>query len=365
MKYEDLIFSHLLNQPVYVPGKPIEAVAREYGLDVGNVYKLASNEGPWGCSPKVKAALTEMLDHTNLYPDGSAHFLRAKLARFWNLSQDQFLIGAGSNEILEFIGHLFLDDETEAVFSDFSFPVYGLVTMMFGAKPVPVPMKNYANDFDALLAAVTERTRVVFVASPNNPTGPANSANDILAFARALPEHVVLVFDEAYAEYLDEQPDMRELVREGRKVVCLRTFSKIYGLAQLRVGYAYASKEFISFLQRVRQPFNVNGFGLRAAEVALEDQDFVTFCREFNRKERARLTVALTGMGFSPIPSAANFILFPVRDAEGLFSELQSKGVIVRPTKHASGQYMRVSVGKPEQNAKFLELMELQRDQIR
>lgn len=365
MKYEDLIFPHLLKQPVYVPGKPIETVAREWGLTLDAIDKLASNEGPWGASESVKDALSGMLDQTNVYPDGSAYFLREKLATFWKLSPDQFLVGAGSNEILEFIGHLFLGEGTEAVFSDFSFPVYTLVTLMFGAKPVAVPMKNYANDFSALLAAVNAKTRVIFIASPNNPTGPANSEEDIIAFARVLPPHVVLVFDEAYAEYLEKAPDLRSLITEGRKIICLRTFSKIYGLAQLRVGYAYASKEAISLLQRVRQPFNVNGFALRAAEAALEDQAFVQFCREYNSNALRGLRDGLIALGFSPIESAANFILFPVQDADSLFTKLQSKGVIVRPTRHSSGSYVRVSVGKPEQNARFLELMKSETKQVR
>lgn len=252
MKITDLAKKPVLTQPTYEPGKPIDEVARELGLDPRGILKLASNENPFGPSPKAVKAATEALREGNLYPDGGAFRLRGGLAESLGMFPEEIVVGNGSNEILELLGHVFLGRGDEAVMGTPAFIVYKLVALLFGATPVEVPLKNHRHDLDALAAAITDRTRLVFLPSPNNPTGTANSEEEIVAFARALPEHVVFVYDEAYAEYLDNPPDLRPLIREGRHVICLRTFSKIYGLAALRVGYGYCSGEMAGLLNRVR-----------------------------------------------------------------------------------------------------------------
>jgi histidinol-phosphate aminotransferase len=355
MKLENLVNPSVLTQPVYEPGKPIEDVARELGLDPTTIIKLASNENPFGPSPLAKAAAIRALDQGELYPDGGCVALRARLARAWGLDAKQFAIGNGSNELIELLGHVFLRPGDEVVMGNPSFAVYKLVTLLFGAKPVEVPLVNYTHDLAALAAAVTPRTKLVFVPSPNNPMGTANTEAELLAFARSLPEHVVFVFDEAYAEYLETPPDLLPLICEGRKVVCLRTFSKIYGLASLRVGYGYATAELASLLNRVRQPFNVNAIGQAAAIAALDDREFVTKCRRENHVGLARLEVGLRALGLVTVPSVANFLLVKVGDGARVFPELQKQGVIVRPMRpYGMPEWLRITVGTPFQNERLL-----------
>ena len=342
-------------QPVYEPGKPIEEVARELGLDPAGIVKLASNENPFGASPKAVAAARAALDQSELYPDGGCFELRRRLAQRWDLSADQFVVGNGSNEILELIGHVFLGPGDEVVMGTPAFVVYKLVTLLFGATPVEVPFVNHRQDLAALARAITPRTRVVFVASPNNPTGTANTAAELLAFARALPDHVIAVFDEAYAEFLAEPPDLRPLLREGRKIVGLRTFSKIYGLAALRVGYGYGPPALIALLNRVRQPFNVNAIAQAAATAALDDEAFARQCREANAAGLEQLEKGFRALGLKTVPSVANFMLVRVGDGAGVFEQLQREGVIVRPMRgYGMPEWLRVTVGTPEQNARLL-----------
>ena len=287
--YSDLVKPELLTQPTYQPGKPIEDVARELGLDPAGILKLASNENPLGASPKAIAAGKAALDSVELYPDGGCYELKRSLSRHFDLDPEQFIVGNGSNEVLEIIGHAFIDKGSEVVMGKGAFIVYKLVTLLFGGVPVEVPMVNFKHDLDAMAAAVTERTKVVFLPSPDNPRGTANTVEEIRAFAVALPAHVLFVLDEAYAEYLEEAPDLRELMEQGRKVFCTRTFSKIYGLAGLRIGYGYGSAELIGLLNRAREPFNVNAIAQAAAVAALADRDFVQRCRSFNEVGRVQL----------------------------------------------------------------------------
>ncbi|MDF3057516.1 MAG: histidinol-phosphate transaminase [Rariglobus sp.] len=355
MKLEALVNPSVLTQPVYEPGKPIEDVARELGLDASTIIKLASNENPFGPSPLAKTAAVRALDQGELYPDGGCVALRAKLARIYGLDAAQFVIGNGSNELIELLGHVFLRPGDEVVMGNPSFAVYKLVALLFGAKPVEVPLVNHTHDLAALAAAVTPRTKLVFVPSPNNPMGTANSEAELLAFARSLPGHVVFAFDEAYAEFLDNPPDLRPLIREGRKVVCLRTFSKIYGLASLRVGYGYASPELAALLNRVRQPFNVNAIGQAAAIAALDDREFVASCAKENRTGLMQLETGFRELGLEIVPSVANFILVKVGDGAGVFVELQKRGVIVRPMRaYGMPEWLRVTVGTPAQNQRLL-----------
>jgi histidinol-phosphate aminotransferase len=355
MKLETLVNPSVLTQPVYEPGKPIEDVARELGLDPATIIKLASNENPFGPSPLAKAAAVKVLDQGELYPDGGCVALRAKLAKIYGFDAAQFVIGNGSNEIIELLGHVFLRPGDEVVMGNPSFAVYKLVTLLFGAKPVEVPLVNHTHDLAALAAAITPKTKLVFVPSPNNPMGTANTEADLLAFARALPEHVVFAYDEAYAEYLENPPDLRPLIREGRKVVCLRTFSKIYGLASLRIGYGYASAEIAALLNRVRQPFNANAIGQAAAIAALDDRDFTAKCARENRVGLAQLETGFKALGLEIVPSVANFVLVKVGDGARVFAELQKRGVIVRPMRpYGMPEWLRVTVGTPAQNERLL-----------
>ena len=358
MKLESMVKPEVRTQPVYEPGKPIEEVARELGLDPAGIIKLASNENPFGPSPKAIAAAQAALLQGELYPDGGCFALRRKLAEVWGLKPEQFVIGNGSNELLELVGHAFLRPGDEVVMGNPAFVVYKLVTLLFGATPVEVPLVNHCHVLADLAAAITPRTRLVFVPSPNNPTGTANAEAELLAFARALPEHVVCVFDEAYAEYLETPPDLRPLIAEGRPVICLRTFSKIYGLAALRVGYGYASAEMAALLNRVRQPFNVNAIGQAAAVAALDDREFTDRCRRENRTGMAQLGEGFKRLGLEFVPSVGNFILVRVGDGGRVFDALQRRGVIVRPVKsYGLPEWVRVTVGTCEQNERLLREM--------
>jgi histidinol-phosphate aminotransferase len=341
--------------PAYVPGRPIDDVARDLGLDPEGIIKLASNENPFGPSPKAVAAARHALEHGQLYPDGGCFALRQALARAHGLAPGQFVIGNGSNEVIELLGHVFLEPGDEVVMGLPEFVVYRLVALLFGAVPVEVPLVNYHNDLSALARAVTPRTKMVIVATPNNPTGTANSEAELLAFVRALPDSVICVVDEAYIDYVEKPPDIRPLIREGRNVIGLRTFSKIYGLASLRVGYGYAGAELASLLDRIRQPFNVNAIGQAAALAALDDRGFAKTCAEENRKGLKRLEAGFSELGLQYIPSQANFILVRVGDGTRVFDALQRRGVIVRPVKSYNlPEWIRVTVGTSEQNERLL-----------
>jgi histidinol-phosphate aminotransferase len=359
MTFAALANPGILTQPVYEPGKPIETVARELGLDPATIIKLASNENPFGPSPKGLAAAQKALLEAHLYPDGGYYALREKLSKKLGLGMDQFVIGDGSNELIELLGHAFLAPGKECVMHASAFIVYKLVALMFGAKPVEVPLgANLRQDLPALLAAITPQTRLVFLASPANPTGVTNTAAEITTFIRALPPHVILVMDEAYVEFMDQAPDLRPLIAEGRKVICLRTFSKIYGLASLRVGYGYGAPELIAILQRARQPFNVNAIAAAAATAALDDDEFVAKVRKENRAGLAQLGVGFKALGLEIIPAQGNFLLVKVGDGVAVFDKMQRQGVITRPVKgYGLPEWLRVTVGTKEQNERLLKTL--------
>ena len=355
MNYQSLAKPSVLTQPVYEPGKPIEDVARELGLDPATIIKLASNENPFGPSPRAVAAAKRALEHGELYPDGGCFALRQKLAAARGLGADQIIVGNGSNEIIELLGHAFVGAGDEVVMGAPAFVVYKLVTLLFGAKAVEVPLVNHRHDLAKIAAAITPRTKLVFVCSPNNPTGTANTEAELLAFARALPEHAIAVFDEAYTEFVERAPDLRPLIAEGRKVVCLRTFSKIYGLAALRVGYGYGSAEVCALLNRVRQPFNVNAIAQAAAAAALDDREFAEKTARENRAGLAQLERGCAELGLEFVPSVANFMLVKVGDGGRVFDALQRRGVIVRPVKsYGMPAWVRVTVGTRAQNERLL-----------
>jgi histidinol-phosphate aminotransferase len=355
MNFESLATPSVLTQPVYEPGKPIEYVARELGLDPASVIKLASNENPFGPSPRALAAARHALEQGQLYPDGGCFELRRRLATARGLKADQFVIGNGSNEIIEFLGHAFLSPGAHVVMGSPAFVVYKLVTLLFGARAIEIPLRDWRVDLTALATAITPQTKIVYVGAPNNPTGTSNSEAELHAFVRALPDHVIAVIDEAYAEFLENPPDLRPLIQEGRKIVCLRTFSKIYGLASLRIGYGYAGADVCALLNRVRQPFNVNAIAQAAAVAALDDDEFAQNCARENRAGLAQLEGGFRRLGLEFVPSVANFILVRVGDGDRVFDALQRRGVIVRPVRsYGLPEWVRVTVGTREQNDRFL-----------
>ena len=355
MKYAELANAGVHEQPVYEPGKPIEAVAQEFGLDPARVAKLASNENPFGPSPAAIAAAQVALRSAHLYPDGACSKLRQAIAADRGIAEDAIIVGNGSNEIIELLGHAFLRPGLEVVMGAQAFIVYKLVTKLFGATPIEVPMKAYGHDLAAMRAAVTDRTRLLFVASPNNPTGVANAEAELIELAESLPEQVIFCFDEAYAEYLDRAPDLRAQILAGRKVFCLRTFSKIYGLGGFRVGYGYGDPEMVQLLQRVRQPFNVSAIGQAAATAALGDHDFVESCRSANEAGRQQLVEGLEALGFASVGGHANFVLTDVGDGQAFFKALQAQGLIVRPLAgYGMPAQVRITIGTQAENNRLL-----------
>lgn len=357
MNISDLANSHILEQPVYLPGKPIEQVAAEYGLNPREVYKLASNENPLGPSPKALAAAERALRDIRLYPEGGGLELREKIAQARNIRAEQIVLGNGSNEIIELLGHVFLQPGDEIVTGKFSFVVYKLVAHLFGANAVEVPMPEFRHDLEAMKEAISDKTRLVFLASPNNPTGTANEADEIVRFAEGLPEHVVFCLDEAYAEYLEVTPNLLPLIEEGRNIICLRTFSKIHGLAGLRLGYGYSGEAMAALLHRARQPFNANSIAQAAAQAALGDEEWTTQCRQANKAGLSQLEAGFSALGLEYVPSQANFILVKVGDGEAIFAELQKHGVIVRSFGGDLSEYVRLTVGTREQNKKALDTL--------
>lgn len=355
---DQLINPKIQSQPIYEPGKPIDEVARQLNLNPANIAKLASNENPLGASPKAIQAAKRAMDLVHLYPDGSSYYLKQALSEYWLLSSDQFTLGNGSNEVIELIGHAFLKAGDEVVMGEYAFIVYKLITLLFGAKPVEVKMPNFRHDLNLMKEAVNKNTKLVFLPSPNNPTGTANTEKEIHDFVRSLPDHVIFCLDEAYAEYNENAPSIVSLINEGRKVIGLRTFSKIHGLAGLRCGYSYSSQEIASYLNRVREPFNVNSIAQIAAIEALKDHDHLTLCRKTNKAGLAQWTKGLEALGVDYIPSEANFILIKSEKASRLHQFMQSKGVITRPmTPYGLVDFLRISVGTEEQNKKGLELL--------
>lgn len=340
----------------YEPGKPVEDVARELGLTPAQIIKLASNENPLGPSPKALAAMRETLERSHFYPDGGGYYLREALAQKFGLERANVVIGCGSNEIIEFIGHAFLRPGDEIITARHAFAVYGLMARLFGATTVEVPDPGFAHDLDAMLAAITPRTKEVFITNPNNPTGTLVSQAEIDRFMERVPDHVIVVFDEAYYEFLDNPPDTLKYVHAGRNVVVLRTFSKIQGLANLRIGYGFAKKELIDVLQKTRQPFNVNGIAQAGALAGLADDEHQRRTREITHEGRAYLQSEFSAMGLEFVPSFANFVMVRVGDGKQLFLSLMKKGIIVRDmTSYGLPEWIRVSIGTMPQNERFIE----------
>lgn len=347
----------LQNVPVYQPGRPIEEVARELGLPAHDVIKLASNENPLGPSPAALAAMQKAIASLHLYPDGNAFYLKQKLAQKLGLNPANLILGNGSNEIIEFVGHALMGPGVDVVMSEFCFAVYPIVTRLFGANPIVVPARSYGHDLPAMLAAITPRTKVIFVANPNNPTGTLASRDEILRLINEVPANVLLVMDEAYIEFLEDPVDLLPLVRDGKRpnLLLMRTFSKIFGLAGLRLGYGIGTPELIAALEKIRQPFNINSIAQAGALAALDDAEHVRKTRANNAEGLRFFTGELRKLKLEYIPSAANFILVRVGEGQRVFEALQKQGVIVRPLGgYQMPEWIRISIGTPPENNRCL-----------
>jgi histidinol-phosphate aminotransferase len=350
----------LENLPVYQPGRPIEEVARELGLPERGIIKMASNENPLGPSPLALAALKGATRKLHLYPDGNAFYLKQKLAAKLGVDPRNLILGNGSNDVLELIAHALLAPGAEAVMSQYCFLVYPLVTRLLGASPVIVPARDYGHDLAALRRAVTPRTKVIFAANPNNPTGTLAAAAEVRELLDSTPPEVVIVLDEAYVEFLEKPQDLVPLVRSGEKpnLILLRTFSKIYGLAGLRLGYGIGHPDFVAALEKVRQPFNVNSMAQAAGLAALDDEAHVQKTRQNNSDGLKMFEAALREMGVEYVPSSANFILLRVGEGSRVTNEMQALGVIIRPVdNYGLQEWVRISIGTPRENQRCLKAL--------
>lgn len=351
----------LAQLPVYQPGRPIEEVARELNLPAASIIKLASNENPLGPSRLARAAMKKALLHAHLYPDGNAFYLKQKLAAKLGVTPAHLALGNGSNEIIEFLGHALLAPDAEVIVSQYCFAVYPIVTALFGAKLVTVPAQKFGHDLDAMLVAITPKTRLIFVANPNNPTGTTVAPKALQQFIASVPPHVVIVLDEAYIEFLADKLDLVPEIAAGRhpNLILLRTFSKIYGLAGLRLGYGIGHPELIAALEKVRQPFNINAISQAGALAALDDTAHVEKTRRTNQRGLRFFVRACKQLKWDYVPSAANFILIRVGDGARVFNEMQKLGVITRPMGgYQLGEWLRISIGTPKENQHCLEALQ-------
>lgn len=344
--------------PVYQPGKPVEDVKRELGLT--EVIKLASNENPFGASPKAKEAITRELENVSIYPDGAAVALTAAIARHHGVNADQIIFGAGSDEIILMIARAFLRPGDETVMAASTFPQYKHNAEIENAVIVEVPLACGTHDLPGMLAKVSDKTRIVWVCNPNNPTGTIVTKDELESFLSQVPPTVMVVLDEAYCEYIDDPkyPDGLEVLKRYPNVVVLRTFSKIYGLASLRIGYGIGQPAVIRAINQVREPFNTSRFGQAAALAALEDQPFVDECRRVNKEGLRVLSAAFEELKLPYFPAYGNFIMVDVgRPGTEVFDALLRKGVIVRAGHRGYPNHIRITVGSPDQNAAVIEAL--------
>lgn len=344
----------------YQGGKPISELAREMGLNEAEIVKLASNENPLGISPKAQLAIEDAISEIARYPDGNCFALRDAVSQKFKVAPNQIVFGNGSNDILELAARAFLQAGDEAIYSQHAFAVYPLVTQAVGAKGVVVPAKDYGHDLDGFLAAITDKTRLIFVANPNNPTGTLIEKNLLKTFLAKVPSHVLVLLDEAYDEYLAESDKSEAIdwLAHNQNLMISRTFSKAYGLAGLRVGFGIMHADLADIFNRVRQPFNVNSVAQMAAVASLHDDDFVARSYALNQAGMLQITQGLTYLGLSYIPSFGNFVSFKIENAAQVNRQLLQKGVIVRPiANYELPDYLRVSIGLYSENARFLEVL--------
>jgi len=343
----------------YQPGKPLRELEREYGID--QAIKLASNENPLGPSPAAIQAVKNAVAELNRYPEGNAPDLKSALAKHLGVGTEQLVLGNGSNEILELLVRVFAGPGRSVVFSRYAFAVYPLVSLAAGASLIEVPDQRWGHDLEAMYSAITDDTRLVFIANPNNPTGTWSRRDELRQFLSSVPKHVIVVFDQAYIEYVQEPdyPDCIDWLDEFEQLVLTRTFSKIYGLAGLRLGYSLSSPELADLLNRARQPFNTNHLAQIAAIAALGDREFVAQSIELNREQGQRVCAALTARGISYIPSVGNFVSFQVEQAAAVCEKLLQQGVIVRPMAgYKMSDYLRITYGLPAENTRFLDALD-------
>src|SRR5438445_4839810 len=358
-QWESLANEHILGIAPYEPGKPIEELERELGI--ANPIKLASNENPLSPSDRVQKAILAALSALNRYPDGSGFYLRQALAKRHGVGQDQIVLGNGSNELIELVVRTFLRPGDEAVVPHPSFVVYPMIVQAAGGVRVMVMLKEHRLDLEAMARAITPMTKIVFIANPNNPTATIVTADEVSHFVSRLPERTIVVFDEAYIEFAlgPDFPDTLEYVKQGRKVVTLRTFSKAASLAGLRVGYGVADADCIALMNRIRQPFNVNALAQVAALAALEDESHTLECVRMIEAGRHYLYDEFNALGVKYVPSRANFILVDVgRSASDIYQRLLKEGVIVRPmTPFGMESALRITVGTPQENRRLVKAL--------
>ncbi|MCD8534765.1 MAG: histidinol-phosphate transaminase [Verrucomicrobia bacterium] len=351
---------NLKNLPVYQPGRPIEEVAREIGLPVQSIIKLASNENPLGPSPKAREAMAQAIHDVHLYPDGNAYYLKQALSQSLHISPNRIILGNGSNEIIEFIARAFVTPGSEVICSQYCFAIYPILTLMLGGKVVEVPARGLAHDLVAMANSVTDKTAAIFVANPNNPTGTLESTGDLERFVDSIPPHIPVIIDEAYIEYLLNPAPLIDRLRAGSQsnLFLMRTFSKIYGLAGLRLGYGMGDPDVIATMEKIRQPFNTNLMAQRAGIAALGDVDHLQRSRQVNAAGLEQLASGLRELDIEYTPSHCNFILARLGDAARIFQELQKLGVITRPMGgYRLPEWLRISVGTQEQNDRFLKAL--------
>lgn len=364
--FQALAVNGVLGLHPYQPGKPIEELERELGIS--DTLKLASNENPLGASSQALRALQDPLQTLHLYPDGSGFALKNKLAETLSLDPEQITLGNGSNDVLDLIARCFLDNTSNAIFSQHAFAVYNIVTQATGAESRVAPAhpaehsSAYGHDLDAMLALIDKQTRLIFIANPNNPTGTWLSATELDSFLQQVPNETIVVIDEAYFEYVakEEYPDTTQWLKRFPNLIVTRTFSKIYGLAALRVGYAASHPNIADLLNRVRQPFNVNTLALAAATAALDDKEQVVMSAEINRDGLSQWETACADNNWSFIPSIGNFLCVEAgNDAMGVYDALLHKGVIVRPVaNYELPKHLRITIGTQEQNQRCIQALE-------
>ncbi|WP_221801216.1 histidinol-phosphate transaminase [Oceanobacter mangrovi] len=363
VNFLDLAVSGVQGLHPYQPGKPIDELARELGLNEADIVKLASNENPLGPSPAIEAAIKEQLAELTRYPDGAGFELKAELCKRLGVEMNQITLGNGSSDILDFIVRVFIEKGDNVVVAAHSFSIYGLVTRAAGGDVIEVPAVNWGHDLAAMAAAINDKTRIVFVTNPNNPTGTYNTRDEFEAFLQAVPENVVVLLDEAYFEFVNkpDYPNGMDYLSQYPNLVVSRTFSKAYGLASLRVGFSVSSPQLADLMNRIRPPFNVDSFALAAARAALMDDAYLAKSLEVNSQGMAQLTAAFEELKLSYIPSVGNFVCFKLpegyKDAE-VNQQLLAQGVIIRPVaNYQMPGYIRVSIGTQAENQTFIEAL--------
>ncbi len=345
---------YVLGIQPYVPGKPIEELERELGIS--DSIKLASNENPVGPSPAALKVIKDSFSDINRYPDGAGYYLRKALSDLLSVKEDEIILGNGSNELLDIAAKTYLKDGDEAVMAVPSFVVYSMAVQSVGGNPVQVPLKDYTHDLSAMADAITPKTKIIFIANPNNPTGTINKKDEFDRMMEKVSNDILVVIDEAYYEYVSgpDYADSMKYLGSEKNILVLRTFSKIYGLAGLRIGYGIAKKEILSDMNRLRAPFNTNTIAQRAALAALKDSEHVINSRNINEAGKKYLYRELESIGIKYVPTEANFIYMPIGDSMSVYNGLLKMGVIIRPM---GPKAIRVTIGLPEENKRFIEAL--------